>query len=341
MSLGLGDDQHDLGYDAAADPWVETLWEKLLFFYPLPNQVEPLENIAISPRFSVNYSTLNTPLINLKQSIYPVKKPDDFTVKVVENSRTTHENHFQDVRLIKLQTQGQKYLPGDIVVLRPRNLKWQIEQFKNLLNFEDKPLKISENDSDWPLPQVFQQEMTWGQLCEEYFDLMAIPRRRTFEILAQITDSDLEKEKCLEFTTAQGQDDLYTYCNRVKRNIVEVLQDFPHATKNITKDMLFEIIPPIKVREFSIASSFKAHQNEIHILLAVVKYKTKLVKERYGLCSNYLANLLPGDEISACLKKGSFKFPQDPVSLNFKKQQLFVPRLFGITISSFMLNLEA
>lgn len=81
---------------------------------------------------------------------------------------------------------------------------------------------------------------------------MAIPRRYTFNILAQLTDSELEKEKCLEFTTAEGQNDLYTYTNRPKRNIVEVLRDFPNATKNLTEDMLFELMPAIKPREFSI-----------------------------------------------------------------------------------------
>lgn len=145
---------------------------------------------------------------------------------------------------------------------------------------------------------------------------MAIPRRHTFQILAQLTDSELEKEKCLEFTTAEGQQDLYSYTYRPKRNIVEVLQDFPHATKNITLDILFELFPPIKAREFSIASSRKAHGDEIHILLAVVKFKTKLVRERFGLGSNYLAGLEKGDEVTAWIKKGSFRFPKESVNIN-------------------------
>ena len=49
--LGLGDDQHYLGYDGAADPWIETLWSKLLLLYPLPRGVQPLAtNLPITPR---------------------------------------------------------------------------------------------------------------------------------------------------------------------------------------------------------------------------------------------------------------------------------------------------
>lgn len=142
---------------------------------------------------------------------------------------------------------------------------------------------------------------------------MAIPRRYTFNILAQLTDSELEKEKCLEFTTAEGQNDLYSYTNRPRRNIVEVLRDFPNATKNLTEDMLFELIPPIKPREFSIASSCSAHKDQVHVLLAVVRYKTKLVKERFGLCSNYLADMEMGQQTTAWIKRGSFRFPQNDV----------------------------
>lgn len=51
VPLGLGDDQHDLGYDAVVDPWLESLWKTLLTSYPLPAGVSPLDvNSLIQPR---------------------------------------------------------------------------------------------------------------------------------------------------------------------------------------------------------------------------------------------------------------------------------------------------
>lgn len=272
--------------------------------------------------------------INKTQSIYySTKKPSEFSVTVKDNIRTTCLSHFQvssiklwifatetavfkDVRLIKFQTNGEFYSPGDVLVLRPKNLPSQVEAFKDVLlsngveMLSQTRIKLSECSGNMPVPAVLQNEVNFHQLCEEYFDLTAIPRRYTFSVLSQLTDSALEKEKCLEFTSAEGQDELYSYVNRPRRNIVEVLGDFPNATKNLTWEMLFEILPPIKPREFSIASSYKHTNNEVHILVAVVKYKTKLVAERLGLCSNYLADLKNGDPISVWLKNGSFKFPQ-------------------------------
>ncbi|KAF5288633.1 hypothetical protein FQA39_LY15328 [Lamprigera yunnana] len=318
IPLGLGDDQHDMGYDAVVDPWIESLYGKLCLLHPLPDGLAPLDrNNIFKPRWHVDtFSNINN---NLSfQSIYfPTRTDKDFLVTVKDIVKTTSKNHFQDVRLIKLQTCGQSYLPGDVVVIRPKNIPKQIEEFQTLLKStyvdvqSNTILKIIERSSEVPVPLPLQYEVTFQQLCEEYFDLNAVPRRHVFQILSQLTDSEIEKEKLTEFVSAEGQNDLYNYCNRPHRNILEVLQDFPHALKHVTKDTLFDIFPPIKPREFSIASSFKAHINEIHILLGVVRYKTKLVKERLGLCSNYLANMKIGDKITVWIKKGSFRFPKD------------------------------
>lgn len=219
-------------------------------------------------------------------------------------------------------TNGEEYEPGDVLYIRPHNSQEQIDELYSILesngvHIDRKTIvKLSEKDMYMPVPKVLQGEVTFQKLLEEYFDLSAIPRRNVFGVLAQITSSDLEKEKLIEFTTAEGQEELYNYCNRPRRNITEILRDFPHAVENITIDMMFEIFSPIKPRAFSIASSCLAHKNEVHILVAVVKYKTKLKKERLGLCSNWLAGLKAGSNVPVWIKKGSFRFPKVPVSKN-------------------------
>jgi len=82
-----------------------------------------------------------------------------------------------------------------------------------------------------------------------------VPNRYTFQLLSYFTDSELEKEKLQEFTTPEGQDELYNYCNRPRRTILEVLTDFPYATANLSLEYLFEIFSPIHPRAFSIASA--------------------------------------------------------------------------------------
>lgn len=81
------------------------------------------------------------------------------------------------------------------------------------------------------------------------------PNRYIFQLLSYFTDSELEKEKLQEFTTPEGQEELYSYCNRPRRTILEVLADFPCATSNLPLEYFFEIFSPIRPRAFSIASA--------------------------------------------------------------------------------------
>lgn len=130
-------------------------------------------------------------------------------------------------------------------------------------------------------------------------------------ILSVISEDNLEKEKLHEFSTAAGQEELYNYINRPRRNILEVFADFPHTTKKLNIKVLFEIMSPIKPRAFSIASSLRATKEDLHVLVAVVKYKTKLFEPRYGLCSTWLASLECADKIIFWIQKGTFKFTYD------------------------------
>ena len=120
----------------------------------------------------------------------------------------------------------------------------------------------------------------------------------------------------MEFCSAEGLDDLYDYCNRPRRTILEVLNDFPHAITQLTINQLFDFMPSIKPRSFSIASSQKVHGDCIvEILVAVVRFKTKLKKDRFGLCSNWLAALNVGSKVPVWITRGSFNFPKLQVSV--------------------------
>ena len=67
-----------------------------------------------------------------------------------------------------------------------------------------------------------------------------------------------------------------------RRNILEVLYDFRHTTPNIPPDYLFDLIPAIKQRSFSIASSPSHHQAVLELLVAVVNYRTNLKSPRWA-----------------------------------------------------------
>ncbi|NXS54910.1 NDOR1 oxidoreductase, partial [Brachypteracias leptosomus] len=168
---------------------------------------------------------------------------------------------------------------------------------------------------DTPLPALLPQPCTIQHLVTHYLDISCVPRRSFFQLLSYFSTNELEREKLQEFSSAQGQEELYSYCHRPRRTTLEALWDFPHTTCAIPPDYLLDLIPRIRPRAFSIASSMLAHPDRLQVLVAVVRYKTRLSKPRRGLCSTWLASLNPeqGDvRVPLWVKKGGLKFPADP-----------------------------
>ncbi|XP_067296248.1 NADPH-dependent diflavin oxidoreductase 1 isoform X1 [Pseudorasbora parva] len=324
--VGLADDQHDLGPDGVIDPWLLSFWQKTLSVYPPPAGLAPIrEEEKLPPRYVFHFLDE----VPGKQSEH-LQKPDNkapptslrpFPARVVFNQRVTHPSHFQDVRHIEFDIAGSniQYNPGDVVMMRPCNAAEDVEQFCQLLKLDPECyFTLTPTDSSTAaVPARLPQPCSVLFLVEQFLDISAVPRRSFFELLATFATNELEREKLLEFSSAQGQDALHSYCNRPRRTALEVLTDFPHTTAELSIDYLLDLFPEIQPRSFSIASSLLQHPDRIQILLAVVKYKTLLFKPRKGLCSCWLASLEPskGDVyVPLWVKKGSLTFPRDPDS---------------------------
>lgn len=73
--------------------------------------------------------------------------------KFQSNERTTANDHFQDVRLIKLSCPNIKWEPGDVFVVRPHNSSERVDELFALLaeyNFdfnENTIIRLYEFDS--------------------------------------------------------------------------------------------------------------------------------------------------------------------------------------------------
>lgn len=225
-------------------------------------------------------------------------------------------SHFQDVRLFEfdISQSNVQFSAGDVVMLRPRNSQEDVLQFCQLLRLDpDARFTLSPTDGS-TVPVRLRGPCTVRHLVETYLDIAAVPRRSFFELLATFATNELEREKLQEFSSAAGQDELHTYCSRPRRTALEVLADFPHTTADLRVDYLLDLFPEIQLRSFSIASSLKALPDRLQILVAVVRYKTKLFKPRRGLCSTWLSSLDPHTEevlVPLWVKKGTLKFPAD------------------------------
>ncbi|XP_020781782.1 NADPH-dependent diflavin oxidoreductase 1 [Boleophthalmus pectinirostris] len=318
LPVGLADDQHELGSDAVIDPWLFSFWQRFYTLHPSLKALPSLkEDEALPPTFTLNFlegDTDVTLLASSTEQTMPSSCP--FPAKFLSNTRVTDVSHFQDVRLFEFDITGSKieFSAGDVVMIRPCNAAEDVQQFCQLLKLDLESRFTLSPTENTPVPARLPQPCSVRQLVETYLDIAAVPRRSFFELLLTFATNELEREKLVEFSSTAGQDDLHAYCSRPRRTALEVLSDFPHTTAEIKVDYLLDLFPEIQPRSFSIASSLKAHPNKLQILVAVVRYKTKLYKPRRGLCSNWLASLDPEKEelyVPLWVKKGTLKFPKD------------------------------
>ncbi|KAM3959856.1 LOW QUALITY PROTEIN: NADPH-dependent diflavin oxidoreductase 1 [Aphomia sociella] len=325
LDIGLCDYQHDLGHEAVMLPWMDNFFSTLKQYYP-DIRTDDLGNKFV-PRWKVSLIKEEQTLVTdcISNDIYYGKGNNDSLsditlFELTQNIRTTDESHFQDGRLMTFKTVSNKinYAPGDVFNIRPRNSKEDIDDLFSIFQFHSIDIKphyqllVEELHEDMPVPDFLRSPLTLHEIAEQYWDLRAYPTQYVFSLLALVSQDKLEKDKCRELSSAEGQEDWLNYCRRPKRTILEVLHDFHKSAPKLTIDVLFELFSTIKPRSFSIASSrLPSGGHTVDLLLAVVQYYTNLKKMRLGLCSNWLAGLNVGDKIYAWIKKGTFVFPEN------------------------------
>ncbi|XP_062937949.1 NADPH-dependent diflavin oxidoreductase 1 isoform X2 [Cynocephalus volans] len=320
----LGDDQHELGPDAAIDPWLQDLWEKVRGLHPTPLDLPVIPpGVPLPPKFTVQFlqevpnASSEEPHVASPDPQGPPSALQPFLAPMVANQRVTGPSHFQDVRLIEFDITGSSlsFAAGDVVLIQPSNSAGHIQKFCQLLGLDpDRCFVLQPWEPGVSCPSRLPQPCSVRHLVSQYLDIASVPRRSFFELLACLSPHELEREKLLEFSSAQGQEELCEYCSRPRRSILEVLCDFPHTAGAIPPDYLLDLIPAIRPRAFSIASSLLACPSRLQILVAVVQYQTRLKEPRRGLCSSWLASLAPGQgrpvRVPLWVQPGGLAFPE-------------------------------
>ena len=302
---GDGDDRHPLGLEACLDPWLNDLWT---FIEKASGRSYVVSHLGAAPkaRVEVTVSSMRGVLNTKPPTCTTIEKADSTTLPysllnpctsaLVSNRRITAPEWEQDVRHCVLNVSGKSisHAPGDVVCILPVNSEDKVKHFLNHVGLDGDLVltSLTSKDGRWdhvPLP------ISMFDFCLRYLDFDGCPRGRTFFLmLSYFTTSEIEKEKLDFFATAEGQSALRLYSLKEKRSYTEILEDFRHV--HLPLNYLFSIIPPLKARSFSIASSLTLHPEELHVCVAVVEFLTPLKRKRYGLCSNWLASVTLQEE---------------------------------------------
>jgi sulfite reductase alpha subunit-like flavoprotein len=229
------------------------------------------------------------------------------------------------------------YMAGDVASVLPFNSCAKVNRFLSVLpdslsSLADSVIRIDLNESyatdnrytRWPRRCTFRGWLTY---CA---DIQSLPEREDLRALSAYCaprndelneDSSLDQsEKLRSFSETSGAALYADYILREKRSWIDVLHDFESLQEKrslLTLEALFMILPPMRTRDFSIASApsmgtilkkTKGNCNNratrydrdalmklfsIELCVAVVEGTTRLGRSYHGQCSKFLSQLSP------------------------------------------------
>lgn len=195
---------------------------------------------------------------------------------------------------LSLAGSGLVYKPGDALGVVPTNCPQVVDDMLRLAGFRGDEI-LEQNGGFDSLQEVLTRD----------YDVTGLSKHLLGKYAPFAKNKQLDK-LLQDDNSAKLQEYLYG------REIRDVFLDFPPA-ENLSTDQFLGLLRRLPPRLYSIASSLRAHPDEVHLTVGVVRYET-YNKGRKGVCSSYLADLVQaGDTVPVYIHENrNFALPEDP-----------------------------
>ncbi|KAF9977554.1 hypothetical protein BGZ73_005683 [Actinomortierella ambigua] len=244
------------------------------------------------------------------------KLSDDhhYVVQITEHKRltpTTYDRYVFHLELDTLQT-GLKYEIGDALGIHGWNDTEEVLEFIEFYGEKPESVVVAPRQPAKNAPagaKPYSQVNTLFQVLQQQLDLFGRPSKRFYSDLIRYATNPAEKERLEFLISSEGAAEFKARVDETLTH-ADVLREFPSAHPSVPE--LLQILPPIKPRHYSIASSQKAHPNSVHLLIVAVDWVAPSGKKRFGQCTRYLTSLKVGDHITVSIKPSVMTLPPEP-----------------------------
>ncbi|XP_013182279.1 PREDICTED: nitric oxide synthase-like protein [Papilio xuthus] len=214
-----------------------------------------------------------------------------------------------------------KYDPGDHVGIIACNRKELVDTLLARLkdvNDYDEPVQLQlmkeTHTSSGPVkswePHERLPAISVRDLFTRFLDITTPPTTILLQYLAKTCDNEDERKQLNILASDPAAYEDWRHFRFP--TLPEVLDQFPSAKPSAS--LLAALLSPLQPRFYSISSSPLAHPKKLHLTVAVVTYRTQDGEGpvHYGVCSNYLMDRKPGDEVYLFIRSApNFHLPQD------------------------------
>lgn len=264
----------DVDYEEEAEAWQKIFLDSII---QTSEEVSNLENLndAIAPVNGIKYD---------KKNLFEATILEKINLNATGSSKETI--HLE----LDLAGSGITYEPGDALGVYGSNSPKLVQAVLEATNFDGKENVITHKG---------EKELLEA-LTNDY-ELTPLSKT-TLSKYAELTDN-LRLNKILS-----NSDSVLEYL--MGRDILDLLKEEPHE---LSPNELISVLRKNTPRMYSIASSQKAVEDEVHLLVSVVRYNA-FGRDKEGHCSVTIADRLEvDDKVKIFLDKNSrFKLPKNP-----------------------------
>lgn len=206
-------------------------------------------------------------------------KDHPFPARISDNRLLSKPGSAKETRhfVVSLAGSGLHYKAGDSLGVFPSNRPVDVNEIIRLLGATGDEL-VSPAMLKLPEPITLREALT-TRLA------LAGPTAKLVHTLAAKATHPDEKAKLAGLLVPESKEILATFLD--EREYVDLLSEFPSA--KLTPQELVDHQRKLMPRLYSIASSPKLYPTEIHLTVAVVRYRTNN-RERAGVCSTFMAD---------------------------------------------------
>ncbi|MDQ8203785.1 sulfite reductase subunit alpha [Pelagicoccus sp. SDUM812003] len=219
-------------------------------------------------------------------------KHNPFPAKLISNAVLNGEGSSKETRHVEISLEGSglSYEPGDALAVKPMNTPHLVDELIAAAGFEPHELAPAPHGDDLPL---------YDALLEHY-DITVLTSAFVLAC-ARLSKSAELKE------LVKDEEKLSAYL--VGRQMIDPIVEFGVVFP--TTEYLVAPLKQLQPRLYSISSSPKAHQDEVHLTVGVVRYDSH-GRLRKGVCSNFLADHDGSQPIRIYFHPTkTFKLPED------------------------------
>ncbi|WP_336737103.1 assimilatory sulfite reductase (NADPH) flavoprotein subunit [Bacillus altitudinis] len=231
------------------------------------------------------------------QAVSEYSRTNPFYAEVLENINLNGRGSNKETRHLELSLEGSGlvYEPGDSLGIYPTNNPALVDELIQTCGWNaEESVTVHKNGDTLPLKEALTS----------HFEITVLTKPLLQKIAA------LTKSESLHALLEEGNEEkLKEYI--AGRDLVDAARDF--GPFEGTAAEFTSILRKIPARLYSIASSLKANDEEVHLTIGAVRYDAH-GRERQGVCSILCAERLqPGDTLPVYIQHNqNFKLPQDP-----------------------------